>query len=143
MIGLVLLLLAMGYNWRAFHNLNSQEAMDTAQLARNLAEGKGYTTLFIRPFSLHLVKKRSEAKLGPQPSNSHADYTQIKGMHPDLANPPVYPCLLAGLMKVLPFNLHDRPAESVLEQRRPVCALRAGFYHQPVQSTFALCGGLG
>ena len=25
-------------------------------------------------------------------------------MHPDLANPPVYPVVLAGLMKILPFN---------------------------------------
>ena len=25
-------------------------------------------------------------------------------MHPDLANPPVYPLMLAGLMKVLPFR---------------------------------------
>ncbi len=28
--------------------------MDSAQLARNIADGKGYTTLFIRPFSLYL-----------------------------------------------------------------------------------------
>jgi len=103
-IGLVLLLLAMGYNLRAFHNMNTEEAMDAAQLARNLAEGKGYTTLFIRPFSLCLVKKHNEAKFGARPSDPHADYAQINGRHPDLANPPVYPCLLAGLMKVLPFS---------------------------------------
>src|SRR5262249_54886196 len=29
---------------------------------------------------------------------------EVKGMHPDLANPPVYPLVLAGLMKVLPFR---------------------------------------
>jgi 4-amino-4-deoxy-L-arabinose transferase-like glycosyltransferase len=33
-----------------------------------------------------------------------ADPARLKGMHPDLANPPVYPVLLAGLMKVLPFH---------------------------------------
>ena len=33
-----------------------------------------------------------------------ADPAQIKEMHPDLANPPLYPVLLAGLMKVLPFE---------------------------------------
>jgi hypothetical protein len=101
-MGIVLLL--VGYNWRSFRNMATQEAMDAAQVARNLAEGKGYTTLFIRPLSMHLVKKRNEAKLGVVPSDSHADYTQIKGMHPDLANAPVYPCVLAGLMKVLPFK---------------------------------------
>ena len=49
----------MGYNWRAFKNMATQEAMDAAQLARNIAQGKGYTTLFIRPFSIYLVKKHN------------------------------------------------------------------------------------
>ena len=59
-IGLSLLavtVLTAGYNWRAFKNMATQEAMDTAQLARNISQGKGYTTLFIRPFSMYLVKK--------------------------------------------------------------------------------------
>ena len=42
----------------------TQEAMDAAQLARNIAQGKGYTTLFIRPFSMYLVKKRNLEKQG-------------------------------------------------------------------------------
>jgi len=102
-IGLALLalgLLLVGYNWRSFRNMAGAEAMDAAQVGRNLAEGKGYTTLFVRPLSVHLVKKRAEAKGG----GVDGDAAQLKGMHPDLANPPVYPCLLAGLMKVLPFH---------------------------------------
>src|SRR5215475_1838040 len=51
------------YNFRSFKNLATQEAMDSAQLARNIAEGKGYTTYFIRPFSMYLVKKRNREKL--------------------------------------------------------------------------------
>ena len=105
-IGLVVLavvFLTVGYNWRAFKNMASQEAMDAAQVARNLSQGKGYTTLFIRPFSMYLVKKRNLAK-GSAVAGKGADPSQIKGMHPDLANPPVYPFLLAGVMKVLPFQ---------------------------------------
>jgi hypothetical protein len=101
---LAVVMLMVGYNWRAARNLGTQEAMDAAQLARNLAEGKGYTTQFIRPFSLHLVKKRSEAKFGRVPVGDNTDYSQIRGRHPDLANPPVYPWVLAALMKVLPFK---------------------------------------
>ncbi|MEK7708116.1 MAG: glycosyltransferase family 39 protein, partial [Verrucomicrobiota bacterium] len=101
---LAVVMLAAGYNWRAARNLGTQEAMDTAQVARNLAEGKGYTTQFIRPFSLYLVKQRSEAKFGRVPLGENADYSHIKGRHPDLANPPVYPGVLAALMKVLPFE---------------------------------------
>jgi hypothetical protein len=101
---LAVLLFAVGYNWRGFRNMNTQEAMDAAQVARNLAQGKGYTTLFIRPFSMYLVKQRNLEKGEVPKVGEAADYARIKGMHPDLANPPVYPVVLAGLMKVLPFN---------------------------------------
>jgi len=99
-IGLACLALAallVGYNWRSFRNLSTQEAMDSAQVARNLAEGKGYTTSFIRPLSLYLVKKQNLARGIPVLEN---DFSQIKGHHPDLANPPVYPIALAAVMKV-------------------------------------------
>ncbi len=101
---LAVVALLVGYNWRSYRNFATQEAMDAAQVGRNLAEGNGYTTQFIRPFSLYLVKKRSEAKFGLVPPDKNADYAHIRGQHPDLANPPVYPCVLAALMKVLPFK---------------------------------------
>ncbi len=76
-------------------NFAAPEAMDTAQLARNLAEGRGYTTSFIRPISLHLVREKMRES-GGDPR------TILEYAHPDLENPPVYPALLAGVMKVLP-----------------------------------------
>lgn len=101
---LAIMLLTVGYNLRAFRNMSTQEAMDTAQLARNIAQGKGYTTLFIRPFSMFLVKQHNlETQSVPQ-AGKVADPAEIRGPHPDLANPPVYPVVLATLMKVLPFN---------------------------------------
>jgi hypothetical protein len=99
---LVVVALAFLYDFRAYRNLASPEAMDTAQLAHNLSEGKGYTTLFIRPFSLFLLQRHNQA--GGM-SGTNADFGRIKSAPlPDLANAPVYPTLLAGLMKVLPFN---------------------------------------
>ena len=105
-LGLAILGLAFVYDARAYRNLATQEAMDSAQLARNLAEGKGYTTLFIRPFSLYLVQSHNEARNAGAPAGTNdLDFAQIKDHpHPDLANPPVYPLVLAGLMKVLPFH---------------------------------------
>src|SRR5665647_2367703 len=47
------------YDLRAYRNFSSPEAMDAAQVARNVAEGRGYTTEFIRPFSLYLVQKHN------------------------------------------------------------------------------------
>src|ERR1700690_626503 len=102
---LVVVGLALVYNLRAYRNFATQEAMDSAQLARNIAEGNGYTTLFIRPFSLYLVQRHNEAKLAAAPATTNLDLAQIKfSSHPDLANPPVYPVVLAGLTKVLPFH---------------------------------------
>lgn len=95
LVAILIILGAVGvlYDLRAYRNLSSPEAMDSAQLGRNLAEGKGYTTHFVRPFSMHLLQKH------------RADRNSlVKTDHPDLANAPVYPLLLAGLMKanVLP-----------------------------------------
>ena len=97
-VGVLLLLLI--YDLRAYKNMSTQEAMDSAQLARNIAEGKGYTTLFVRPFSMVLIKQRAQAVRGAADSSITGDPARLKGMHPDIANPPVYPIVLAGLMKV-------------------------------------------
>jgi 4-amino-4-deoxy-L-arabinose transferase-like glycosyltransferase len=107
---LAVLTLIVGYNWRSYRNLAQPEAMDQAQLARNLAEGKGYTTQYLRPFSIFLVKRHNQTRVESLPAEQRTDLAQIKGPHPDLANPPVYPLVLAGLMKVLPMH-HDSQKE--------------------------------
>ena len=58
---LALLLILLCYNWICFRNMGTQEARDYAQLGRNIAEGKGYTTLFIRPLSIRLLQDRAAA----------------------------------------------------------------------------------
>src|SRR5687767_8997375 len=83
---------AVCYDLALYRNLSTIEGMDAAQLARNLAEGKGYHTDFVRPFSIHLLQKhRGQTNALPE-------------MHPDLANPPVYPALLAGTLNLMPFG---------------------------------------
>jgi hypothetical protein len=90
------------YDWRAFKNMNTQEAMDSAQVGRNLAQGKGFSTGFIRPLSIFLVKRHNQQR--PAAPAKASDPARLKGPHPDLANAPLYPVVLAGLMKVLPFH---------------------------------------
>ena len=85
--------LAMCYDLRAYRNFNTQEAMDAGQLAHNIAQGRGYTTQFIRPLAVHLIETGNTNRL-PQWGLSM----------PDISNPPVYPHLLAAVMKVLPFQ---------------------------------------
>src|SRR5439155_2226492 len=84
--------------------------MDAAQLARNLSEGKGFTTEFIRPLSLSLLAKKKlndEQNEKPSPTNSVAAALR----HPDLANAPVYPLMLAGMLKLNPFAEPDLTKE--------------------------------
>ena len=100
-LAVVLVALVGFYDLRAYRNFYSPEAMDVAQVARNVAEGRGYTTEFIRPFSLYLVQKHNRAgHPGEILSTNAMDFAQINRPHPDLANAPVYPTVLAGLMKV-------------------------------------------
>jgi 4-amino-4-deoxy-L-arabinose transferase-like glycosyltransferase len=94
-----LLALTAFYDVRNFKNFATQEAMDAAQLARNIAEGKGYTTDFIRPLSIYLIQ-----------SHGGDDGSVLKEQLPDLSNPPVYPLLLSALMKVLPFRYEIPPS---------------------------------
>jgi hypothetical protein len=114
--------LAVWYDTTAFRNLSTQEGMDAAQLARKLSEGKGFATDFIRPFSLGLLRKHSLAQrpaaapraIGPTNAAATAatlDVCRLNQLHPDLANPPLYPLLLAGALKLMPFGYPDLPAK--------------------------------
>src|SRR6478609_3725172 len=104
-IVLLIVLLIVCYNWRGYRNMNKLEAMDAAQVARNIATGHGFSTHFVRPFSLTLVKDHNKDRLTTADTNSRPDLALVKDvMHPDLANAPVYPLFLAGAMKVLPFD---------------------------------------
>ena len=116
---LAVLLLLVGYNLRAFRNMATMEAMDAAQVGRNIAEGRGFTTKFVRPLSIHLIRDHSiqtdQAVVG-------SDLGKLRGDHPDLANAPVYPVMLAGLMKVLPFNFD-------VKGERSFSGIRAGIFY--------------
>ena len=89
---LAVLTLFAAYDVREWKGFSTPEAMDAAQLARNISRGQGFTTEFIRPFSIHLLEKHG----------SKTGFEVLEEPHPDLSNPPVYPWLLAGLMRVLP-----------------------------------------
>ena len=72
---------------REFNGLRTTEAMDLAQQARQLAEGKGFTTLLIRPLALWQVRVSLENKAPPVTN------------FPETLTPPLYPRLLAACFK--------------------------------------------
>ncbi|HOB99193.1 MAG TPA: glycosyltransferase family 39 protein [Verrucomicrobiota bacterium] len=95
---LLLVSLTVWYHVHEFQNFRAPEAMEAAQLARNLSQGEGYTTKCIRPLTIGLLQSRQgfDARLARQ-------------AHPDLTNPPLYPAILAGLMAVAPFRFEVMP----------------------------------
>jgi hypothetical protein len=97
-------LVTVAYDLREYRNFSTVEAMDAAQLGRRIAQGDGYTTLFVRPLSMYMIQKKQRDTPSNQPPGAAPDPARIRGAHPDIANPPVYPVLLAAFMKVLPFN---------------------------------------
>src|SRR5690348_4292054 len=87
-IGLVVLVvlgIVVWNNFRNYKNMSNIEAMDAAQLGRNIAQGKGYTTMFVRPLSMYLLRMHNLLKEGAQSSNM-GQLTRIKDAHPDIAN---------------------------------------------------------
>ncbi|MCD6050800.1 MAG: hypothetical protein K0Q55_2203 [Verrucomicrobia bacterium] len=81
------------YNVREFQNLGTQEAMEQAQLARNIAQGKGYVTDVVRPLDLFVLQQQAKG-----------EKITVTLPQPDLMNAPAYPWLLAQWMKVGTWN---------------------------------------
>jgi len=87
--------LGIWYDLAAYKNLSTIEGMDAAQVARNLGQGKGFTTQFVRPLSIHLVRQH------------RSDHSPQLGRHPDLANPPLYPAVLSLPLRLVPNTWWD------------------------------------
>ena len=90
-VRIALFLLVVGLSaWigiREFNGLRTFEAMDLAQQARQLAVGKGFTTLVIRPLALWQVRANLGSKAPP-----------VSAL-PESISPPLYPLVLAGCFK--------------------------------------------
>src|ERR1041385_1159750 len=104
----VLLICALGliYLIEQFRGLELPEAMDQAQVARNVARGEGFTTKFIRPFSAWKMREGSgDAKL--------------KERHPDVFNPPLFVYTLATVFKCTGSNFEIKPVTNQLYTKFP------------------------
>jgi hypothetical protein len=117
--------LVIRYDVHCYHNMAAPAAIDAAQVGRNVAEGHGYTTRSIRPLSMFLLRQKNHNPADKDPA-------RLNSAHPDISNPPVYPVVLAGLMKVLPFH-YDAGLKgafwSVLDSKAP--GGRRGVRYEP------------
>lgn len=131
LVFLCVTLLALVYDLNGYKNLANQEAMDAAQLGRNLATGKGFTTQFIRPFGLYLLGRAAEQSGGDTNASLAAI---VNGPVPDISNAPLYPAALAGLMKVCSFDFSvnlKKPFWSVVDTASSIPGERMFWRYQP------------
>lgn len=85
----VMCLYSCGQNSEGGYGLRNAEAMDLAQVARNLMSGHGFTTKCIRPASMWYLIEHSK-KHDPMLMD-----------HPDIMHPPLYPALLSVCFRAL------------------------------------------
>ena len=96
--------LAAWIGLREFNGLRSMEAMDLAQQGRQLATGKGFTTLLIRPLALWQLRAK------------HGNQAPSLGEFSETLTPPLHPLVLAGLFqagKALKLMSFDIPPDKV------------------------------
>jgi hypothetical protein len=85
---LVLLILTLGNLFVLFRGLNSPQAMDQAQIAREIARGNGFTTKMIRPVAYYQAQK------------AQASAVSLRGFQ-DTYHSPLNPLLNAAVLKLI------------------------------------------
>jgi 4-amino-4-deoxy-L-arabinose transferase-like glycosyltransferase len=115
------LVVMLWYTAGQFRGLDGAEAMDAAQLGRNIAVGRGYTTRNVQPASIGFLQARN-------PARAAIDF------HPEITRPPVYPMLLAAGFRVIRGAVLAPAAQGVYPPEQWVVV--------PVNHSFSLLSGL-
>ncbi len=96
-----------------FNGFNNPEAMDQAQIARQIASGQGYTTLYARPLALHVMLARTG---------------QIKSPLPDVSQAPLGPLINAAVLKISGTNTAMPEREVVAPAERAIVVAGTLFF---------------
>lgn len=101
----VLVLIAVLWASVKFNGFNNADAMDQAQIGRQLASGQGYSTLYARPLALHVMLSRTGQVRSPLPETTHA---------------PLGPVINAVLLRATGMNFGFAPGEPVFSADRVI-----------------------
>lgn len=122
MFFLVLIILTLGNLFTLFRGLNSPEAMDQAQIAREIARGNGFVTKFIRPVAYQQATEAQERSI---------PFTGFQ----DTYNSPLNPLLNAAVLKLIGADDAERwtmgenemvfPLDRVIAMVSTLCFLMA------------------
>ncbi len=86
---LILIILTLGNLFTLFRGLNSPQAMDQAQIAREISRGNGFTTKFIRPVAYQNAVEKQDGRTIP-----------FEGFQ-DTYHSPLNPLLNAAVLKLI------------------------------------------
>jgi len=107
-----------------FNGFNQPEAMDQAQIARQIARGQGYSTLYIRPLALRLMSRDGEDAPAPLP---------------DVSQPPLGPLTSAILLRLGGKYLEAQPGRAVSPAEQVIAIAGILFF----AATLGICFFLG
>lgn len=104
------------YSWTQFHGLPTEFVMQQAVLARQVAQGEGFTTLVNYPQTYAVLQARGQRFDEKKP-------------YPELSHAPLYPLAMAAVFMVLPKTIWqhvpDRPGGRTLDGWAPDYAVLA------------------
>lgn len=114
--------LVLLYLFVQFRGLANEAAMDQAQIARQISEGHGFSTQYIRPLAIYQLS--AEGKKIPE------DH------FPDLSNTPLWPALNAVLFKITGAAKKMSVKDPVQFADRLIAATSIGFFLLSVALAF-------
>jgi hypothetical protein len=104
-IVVVLTIVAVVWLAMKFNGFSDPDAMDQAQIGRQIAAGEGYSTLYARPFALHVMLARTGAIRQPLPEVNQA---------------PLGPAVNATILRATGMNFSLAPGTFVLPAERAI-----------------------
>lgn len=125
---LMLVILTLGHLFILFRGLNSPQAMDQAQIAREISRGNGFTTKFIRPVAFHQAQKAK----GTVPFNAFEDTYHA----------PLNPLINAAVLKLIgadaPENWTMGENQMVFPMDRIIAAVSTLFFLMAIGVNYLL-----
>ncbi len=123
------------YDLHCYRNFSSPEAMDAAQVARNVAEGKGFSTDFIRPFSIYLLQKHNHAVARRRPARQ-TNGGSTSAVLPTWPMRRLYPLVLAGCWKIHDAGLERGFARPRFGRRADISSVTRRNFSSPFSTSF-------
>ena len=98
-LGLLITSLCLMQLCLTYRGLNQAEAMDMAQIARQIARGEGFTSKFIRPIDAWDFSQESDRAMNEE-DGKKLDFDRF----PEANHAPVYPYVLAAAIKLTGYD---------------------------------------